>query len=107
MLNLLTTVINLMAPFAPQFQRRQTWEKAQVLLVGALLSPGRRLVSQALRMVGLATERGFTLYHQVLNRAVWSPLALAQTLVQLLVESLAPGDVSAGGEGVWPVVTGT
>ena len=89
MLNLPPIVINLMTPFAPHFKRQPTWEKAQVLLVGALLSPGRRLVTQALRVVGLEQADDFTLYHQVLNRAVWSPLALAKTLLGLLLATFA------------------
>lgn len=91
MLNLPRTVINLMNRFAPHFQR-QTWDKAQVLLVGALLSPGRRVVTQALRVVGLERTDDFTLYHQVLNRAVWSPLALAKTLLEVVVATLLPAD---------------
>lgn len=91
MLNLPATVINRMKAFAPHFQR-QTWDKAQVLLVGALLSPGRRLVTQALRVVGLERADDFTLYHQVLNRAVWSPLALARTLLGLVVATFTRPD---------------
>ena len=45
-------------PFASLF-RRPVWRRAQVLLLGALLSPGRRTVTQALRVVGLGGERHF------------------------------------------------
>ncbi len=48
-------------PFAPLF-RRPVWRRAQVLLMGAILSPGRRTVTQALRVVGLGGERHFPSY---------------------------------------------
>ena len=42
-------------PFAPVFSR-PIWKRVQVLLAGAILSPSRRTVAQALRVVGLAEE---------------------------------------------------
>jgi len=42
-------------PFAPLFSRR-IWQHAQVLLMGAILAPGRRTVSSALRAMGLKTN---------------------------------------------------
>ena len=58
MLTLPAVFINLLAPFAPVFQS-QTWAKAQLLLVGAVLSPGKRTVTSALRVMGLGQEVGF------------------------------------------------
>ncbi len=43
MLNLPPTMIDLLKPFAPCFHRATTWKKAQVLLVGAILTPGKRV----------------------------------------------------------------
>jgi hypothetical protein len=57
--------------FAPLFCHR-VWERAQVLLMGAMLAPGKRTVTSALRVMGLSAERHFQNYHRVLNRAVWS-----------------------------------
>lgn len=45
----------------------------------------------ALRAVGLADAPGFSNYHQVLNRAVWSSRRASQTLLTLLLEVLAHG----------------
>ena len=45
-----------LAPFAPPFSRR-VWRHALALLAGALLTPGRRTVTAALRVVGLARDR--------------------------------------------------
>jgi len=60
-----------LAPFAPLFSQR-VWVHAQILLLGALLAPGARTVTAALRIMGLALERRFTNDHRVLNRATWS-----------------------------------
>jgi hypothetical protein len=45
------------------------WTRVLVLVAGAVLSPGGRTVSQALRVMGLAGEPGFGRYHDVLSRA--------------------------------------
>ena len=64
-------IIRVLAPFAPLFSDR-VWRHAQVLLLGAMLAPGARTVTTALRVMGLAGERRFTNDHRVLNRAIWS-----------------------------------
>ncbi len=87
MLNLPTIIINLLNPFAPCFYGVTTWMKAQTLLIGTILTPGKRVVSEALRVMGLSESGQFAQYHQVLNRAVWSPLALAQVLLKLLLKT--------------------
>jgi hypothetical protein len=61
-------IILMLAPFAPLFSHR-VWLHAQVLLLGAILAPGARTVTAALRVMGLAAERRFTNDHRVLNRA--------------------------------------
>ncbi len=76
MLNLPKLIIDQQDPFAGCFYGVTTWAKAQILLIGVLLTPGRRRVSEALRVMGLSASPAFAQYHQVLNRAVWSPLAL-------------------------------
>lgn len=40
-------------PFACLFTR-PTWRKAQTLMIGAILAPGKRTVTAALRVMGLA-----------------------------------------------------
>jgi hypothetical protein len=61
-------IILVLASFAPLFSHR-VWPHAQLLLVGALLAPGARTVTAALRVMGLSGERHFTTYHRVVNRA--------------------------------------
>ena len=89
MLNLPRIVIDWIDPFAPCFCSVTTWTKAQILLIGTILTPGKRVVTEALRVMGLSESRQFAQYHQVLNRAVWSPLELAQVLLKLLVTTFA------------------
>lgn len=78
-----------LAPFVPLCSRR-VWCHAQVLLVGAILAPGIRTVAAILRVMGLSQCRRFQRYHRVLNRAVWSSLAVSRVLLGLLVATFAP-----------------
>jgi hypothetical protein len=48
MLRLPMDIIVLLAPLAPVFSRR-VWRHVPMLVAGAILAPGRRLVSSALR----------------------------------------------------------
>ncbi len=75
--------------FAPLFVHR-TWQHAQVLLIGAILAPGRRTVASILRITGRSRERRFVNYHRVLSRAAWDPRAGARILLGLLVATFAP-----------------
>ena len=72
MLTLPDVIIPVLKPFSMLFQHR-TWLKTQVLLVGAILAPGKRTVPSALRVTGLNDDRSFARYHHVLNRAAWRP----------------------------------
>jgi DDE superfamily endonuclease len=89
MLLLPADVLALLSPFGPLFTRR-TWRHVPVLVVGAILAPGRRMVSSALRAVGLAQQPTFQTYHRVLNRARWSSLKASRMLLRLLVNAFAP-----------------
>ena len=75
--------------FAPLFSQR-SWKQVEVLLVGAILTPGKRTVTSLLRIAGLAQERRFVNYHRVLNRAVWSPRAASRLLLGLLLDAFVP-----------------
>jgi hypothetical protein len=89
MLPLPETIILVFAPFAPLFSHR-VWGHAQVLLLGAMLAPGARTVTAALRVMGFAAERHFTNYHRVLNRATWSARQGSRILLGLLSTLLVP-----------------
>jgi hypothetical protein len=82
-------MIVLLAPFAQLFSER-VWLHAQVLVLGAILAPGKRTVTSALRVMGLSLERRFTNYHRVLNRAKWSARQASKILLGLIVLLLVP-----------------
>ena len=82
MLTLLDDIVTLLASFAPLFSRR-VWRYVPVLVVGALLAPGRRMVSTAWRALRLGQVRHFQNYHRVLSRAVWSSLRASRILLLL------------------------
>jgi hypothetical protein len=85
-------MIRVLAPVAPLFSKR-VWQHAQVLLAGAILAPGIRTVSSALRAMGLEREKRFHRYHRVLSQASWSSLQASRVLLGLLVEAfVAKGD---------------
>ena len=62
---------NILALFVPLFSDC-LWAHVQVVVVGAILTPGQRTVTAVLRIMGLGSEPHFQTYHRVLNRAVWS-----------------------------------
>ncbi len=78
--------------FRPLFTA-PTWRKLMILLSGTLLAQGRRTVTAALRASGHAQEPNWSLFHQVLNRARWSPLAVSRQLLVLIVETFVPAGV--------------
>ena len=41
------------------------WKHVLVLVAGAVLAPGKRTVSEALRVMGLAARPGFARYHDM------------------------------------------
>jgi hypothetical protein len=84
MLILPSSIMVLLRVFAPVFSER-VYEWAKVLVVGAILTPNKRTVSAALRVMGLGDERQFQNYHRVLNRVVWDSLKVSQILLGLLV----------------------
>ena len=83
------SMIQVLAPFAPLFSK-SVFQHVQLLLVGAILAPGKRTVASALRAVSLEDERRLCRYHRVLNRAVWSSREASRVLLGLLVEAFVP-----------------
>jgi DDE superfamily endonuclease len=87
-----TMMIRVLAPFAPLFSER-VFEHVQVLVAGAIIVPGKRTVSSALRAMGLDQRRTFHRYHRVLSRAKWSSMEASRILLDSLVETfVAEGD---------------
>jgi hypothetical protein len=89
-------MLHLLNPFMPLFSRRVR-PYVQVLLAGAILAPGKRTVSAALRVMGLGQTRHFQRYHRVLNRATWSGREASRVLLGLLVKTfVADGPMIIG-----------
>jgi DDE superfamily endonuclease len=79
-------MVRVLASFAPLFSKR-VFQHAQLLLVGAILAPGRRTVGSALRAMGLDRFERFHRYHRVLSRARWSSLEASRILLGVLLEA--------------------
>ena len=89
MLHLPARFAAIIVAFVPLFRHR-TWHHAEILLVGAILAPGKRTVTSLLRITGLSRERHFVNYHRVLNRARWNSRRAAHLLLGLLINTFVP-----------------
>ncbi len=96
MLTLPSEYVTLIQAFAPIFSKR-IWQHLQVLVIGAILAPGKRTVTAALRIMGLSQDKHFQNYHRILNRATWSSLEISRVLLLLLITTFAAlGDLVMG-----------
>src|SRR5579872_7035484 len=86
-------IIEVLTVFRPLFTA-PTWRKLMTLLTGTLLAQGRRTVAAALRSTGNEQAGNWSNFHQVLNRARWSPLAVSRQLLLLIVETFVPAEAS-------------
>jgi hypothetical protein len=82
-------MVSRLTGFADLFTR-PTWARALLLIMGAVLAPGKRTVTAALRMLGRDQQNDFPAFHAVLSRATWSSRAAARQLLRLLVGVFAP-----------------
>jgi hypothetical protein len=82
-------LVSWLAVFRPCFTA-PVWKHVLVLVAGAILAPGKRTVTQALRVMGLADQTGFGRYHEVLNRARWDSRDIARRLLRHLLAMLWP-----------------
>jgi DDE superfamily endonuclease len=77
-------IVRVLRDFEDVFSER-IWDWAQVLVVGAILTPGQRTVTAVLRVMGLSDERQYQNYHRVLNRACWSSREVSRRLLLAVV----------------------
>ena len=84
-------LVRVLRVFEDVFSER-VWGWLQVLVVGAILTPGRRTVAAVLRVMGLSDERQYQNDHRVLNRARWSSRGLSRRLLVVLVPAFVPAD---------------
>jgi hypothetical protein len=81
--------VSIIAAFQPVMSSGP-WQHALVLLVGAILAPGKRTVSSLLRIMGRRREKHFQNYHRVLNRAALDLRQGSGILLGLLLRHFAP-----------------
>jgi hypothetical protein len=84
--------------FAPVFYH-PTYQRFLVLLVAALLTTGRRTVSNLLRTTAGLAKGDASSFHRVLSKRRWSTLALARLLTRFILDRWAPdGPVLVAGD---------
>jgi hypothetical protein len=85
-------------PFAPVFFQ-PTYQRFLVLLVAAILTTGRRTVSNLLRTVPGLAPGDPSSYHRVFSRRRWSALLLARLLAKFILDHYVPdGPVFLAGD---------
>lgn len=82
-------LMSLMLLFSPLFSK-SVWKSAVVLVIGAILAPGKRTVSAILRVMGLSHLPHYQNYHRVLNRAAWSSRKASRILLCHLIVLFVP-----------------
>src|SRR3954469_1862849 len=85
-------ILAVLDAFRPEFHPR-TWARVTPLVLGTILARGRRTVAAALRQMGLHDDPHFRSYHQVFNRAAWSPRRVARRLLAAVIAAFAPAGV--------------
>lgn len=74
----------LISAFAPNFSKK-VFEHAGQLLLGCILTRGKRTVCGILRTLGRASKSDWYSYHRVLSRAKWSAHRCSLVLLRLLL----------------------
>ncbi len=67
-----------------------SWEHVLVIVMGAILAPGKRTITACLRMTGRADASNFASYHHLLNRTRWRSAAMTRRLLTLIIDRLVP-----------------
>ena len=90
----MSTIARTELPVFPLFQSAfttaATFLRARLLGVAAILTTGRRTISNRLRTVADLTEGDPSSYHRVLSLAQWSGLTLAAILSRFIIRHLWP-----------------
>ena len=68
-------IMMVLGVFASLFSTR-VFAHVKLLLVGAILAPGKRTITAVLRVLGTSADVHVQHYHRVLDRARWSSLAV-------------------------------
>lgn len=92
MITLPDDALPILSLFAPAFSPA-TFGRAQLLAVAAILTTGRRTVSNLLRTLGHLAQGTPSSYHRVLSQAKWSGLRLAALLTRFVLCRYWPAGV--------------
>ena len=91
-------VIPVLTMFRPVFSD-PTSHRFLILVLAAILTPGRRTVTNLLRTVRYQAQGHASSYHRVCSRRRWSTWALARTLITFLLDYVVPpGPVLLAGD---------
>jgi hypothetical protein len=90
MLTLPAAAQSLLSRFSVAFTK-PTFQRAMVLLVGFVLTPGRRTVTRTLWTTRNLWDGHFSDYHRVFSRARWSLWPLGRMLCGMILELVPPG----------------
>jgi len=88
MASILHDALPVFLELAPAFTR-PTFARAQLLVVAAVLTTGRRTIANLLRTLGALVPGQASTYHRVLSQARWSGLQLAALLLRWLLRHFA------------------
>lgn len=90
MLTITNEPLPVFALFESAFPNEATFVRAKLLGVAAILTIGRRTVSNLLRTVAGLTEGDPSSYHRVLSLAQWSGLTMATLLARFILQHFWP-----------------
>ncbi len=97
-MNLPACAMSVLPMFRPVFST-PTYHRFLILLLAAVLTTGRRTVSNLLRTVRYQTSGHGSSYHRVFSQRQWSSWALARTLITYLLDRVVPpGPVLLAGD---------
>jgi DDE superfamily endonuclease len=82
-------IVMVIGAFAPMSSKR-IFAHVKLLVVGAILAPGKRTVTSVLRVMGGSPDLSFQNYHRVMHRAQWSTLHGGHIVLRLLLRAFVP-----------------
>jgi hypothetical protein len=97
-MNVPASALPVLTMFRPAFSA-PTYHRFLILVLAAILTTGRRTVTNLLRTVRAQAQGHASSYHRVLSQRRWSTWALARALITLLLDHVVPpGPVLLAGD---------
>jgi hypothetical protein len=92
MLDLPTQILNVLTLFSPLFSK-PVYKNVLLLLIGHLLTKGRRTIADILRTLDLHQLKNFSKFHWVLSGAKWSALKASGILFAEIINIFSPQEI--------------